>query len=150
MAHDHGLERGDPMTTLQATTGPTWAQHLTAVDTAIIALGIVGTAVGVFLARRQLVEAKEFRHSSCAVDLARRWDDNALISVGQSLEDVPPEHFEVIYQSSTDRTPLTFANGGFSRSLLRALWTSPFGSCCRGSCVDARRGCAGWHGAQRR
>ncbi len=85
---------------LQATTGPNWAEQVTAVGTAIIALSIVGTAVGAFLARRQLVEAKKLRHISLAIDLARRWDDDALISVRRSLKDVSAERFKEIYQAS--------------------------------------------------
>lgn len=81
---------------LQATTGPNWAEQVTAVGTAIIALSIFGTAVGAFLARRQLVEAKKLRHISLAIDLARRWDDDALISVRRSLKDASAERFKEI------------------------------------------------------
>jgi hypothetical protein len=62
-----------------------WTQSVTAIATAVGALGLGAAAAGVFFASRSLRENALSRHAQIALDLGKRWDDDPLASVRQLL-----------------------------------------------------------------
>lgn len=56
-------------------TAPNWTDKLSAISTAVAALGFVGTAVGVWFAWDLLKETRRDRHIQVLSDFGRRWDE---------------------------------------------------------------------------
>jgi hypothetical protein len=94
--------------------GPNWAEIVTAVGSALAGLGVLGVLIGARSARdqlkatltqiditaRQIEEAEKVRHISLAIEMARRWDDDALIAVRRSLEGLNAVDFEKKYKAA--------------------------------------------------
>jgi hypothetical protein len=88
--------------------GPNWAEKLTAVATVVAALGVVAAIIGAWIARRslrvtleqvrvaaeQLHEAEKLRHISLVIEMARRWDDDAMLSVRLEIGQMPNDQFK--------------------------------------------------------
>jgi hypothetical protein len=80
--------------------GPGWTEIVTAVASAVTALGVGAAVVGVFLAKGQVREAKEQvrqtkeqvgesvrgRLAEIAIDMSRRWDEDAMLAARQMLK----------------------------------------------------------------
>jgi len=62
---------------------PNWAEQVTAVATAVGALGLLGAIGAAVLAGRQVKEARKLRESQIAGDFLRRWDEEALVESRQ-------------------------------------------------------------------
>ncbi len=60
-------------------TDPNWAEQVTAVATAVGAVGLVSTLGLVVFGARQVREARETRQAEMAADFLRRWDEDALV-----------------------------------------------------------------------
>jgi hypothetical protein len=58
---------------------PNWAEQVTAVATAVGAVGLVSTLGLVVFGARQVREARETRQAQMAADFLRRWDEDALV-----------------------------------------------------------------------
>jgi len=65
--------------------GPGWTQIVTAIATAVAALGLGAAARGVFLARQSLQEEVKTRHAQIALDLGSRWDSKETGKVKQLI-----------------------------------------------------------------
>jgi hypothetical protein len=60
-------------------TMPNWAEQLTAISTAVLALGALGAVVAARLAWHQLREARIGRQAVVATELFRRWSDDPMV-----------------------------------------------------------------------
>ena len=64
---------------LMATAGPNWAEQVTAIATAIGAIGLLGAIGAAVFASQQVGEARRSRQASLAAEFFRRWDEDALV-----------------------------------------------------------------------
>jgi hypothetical protein len=62
-----------------ATVDPNWAEIVTAVSTAVGAVGLLSTIGAALFAARQVRESEKSRHSTMAADFLRRWDEPDLV-----------------------------------------------------------------------
>jgi hypothetical protein len=58
---------------------PNWAEQVTAVATAVGAIGLLSTIGLAIAAGRQVREARHARQSQIAADFVRRWDEDGLV-----------------------------------------------------------------------
>ena len=58
---------------------PNWAETVTAIATAIGALGLLGAIVAAFLAAQQVRETRRSRHTQIAGEFLRRWSEPDLV-----------------------------------------------------------------------
>src|SRR3954451_24311765 len=57
---------------------PNWAEQLTAIGTAVLALSVLGAGVAAIFAGQQVREARRSRQAQTAVEVFRRWNEDAL------------------------------------------------------------------------
>src|SRR5579864_3986182 len=62
-----------------ASPGPDWAEQVTAIATAVGAIGLLGAIGAAVFASQQVVEARRNRQAALAAEFFRRWDEDALI-----------------------------------------------------------------------
>jgi hypothetical protein len=62
-----------------ATPGPNWAEQVTAIATAVGAIGLLGAIGAAVFASQQVGEARRSRQATLAAEFFRRWDDDALV-----------------------------------------------------------------------
>jgi hypothetical protein len=62
-----------------AATGPNWAEQVTAIATAVGAIGLLGAITAGVFAGQQVVEARRSRQAVLAAEFFRRWDEDALV-----------------------------------------------------------------------
>ncbi len=67
-------------------TDPNWAEQLTAVATAIGALGLLGGIGAAIFAGRQVSEARKSRDALMAAEFFRRWNEDALVETRRLVE----------------------------------------------------------------
>jgi hypothetical protein len=60
-------------------SAPNWAEQVTAIATAIGAIGLVSAIGATIFAARQVREAQQSRQAQMAADFLRRWDEDALV-----------------------------------------------------------------------
>lgn len=58
---------------------PNWAEQVTAISTAVGAIGLLSTVGLAIAAARQVREARHARQSQIAADFVRRWDEDELV-----------------------------------------------------------------------
>ena len=58
---------------------PNWAEQVTAIATAVSALGLLSAIGAVVFAARQAREARAGRQAATAVDFIRRWNEDSLV-----------------------------------------------------------------------
>ena len=58
---------------------PNWAEQVTAVATAVGALGLLGAIAAALFAGQQVREERRTRQAHMAADFFRRWDEDALV-----------------------------------------------------------------------
>jgi hypothetical protein len=58
---------------------PNWAEQVTAIATAVGAIGLLSAIGATVFAARQVREAQHSRHAQTAVDFLRRWDEHDLV-----------------------------------------------------------------------
>ncbi len=61
------------------TSDPNWAEIVTAVATAVGAIGLLSAIGAALFAARQVREAERGRHASMAAEFVRRWDEADLV-----------------------------------------------------------------------
>jgi hypothetical protein len=59
-------------------TAPNWAEQVTAIGTAVLALSVLGAGVAALFAGQQVREARRSRQAQTAVEVFRRWNEEAL------------------------------------------------------------------------
>ena len=57
---------------------PSWTDIVTAISSAVAALGLVAATIGAWLVYRQVRETRHDRHVQVLSDFGRRWDDDHL------------------------------------------------------------------------
>jgi hypothetical protein len=62
-----------------ATADPNWAEIVTAVSTAVGAIGLLSAVFAALFAARQVRESERSRQSAMAADFLRRWDEADLV-----------------------------------------------------------------------
>jgi hypothetical protein len=62
-----------------ATSDPNWAEIVTAVSTAVGAIGLLSAVFAALFAARQVRESEKSRQSAMAADFLRRWDEADLV-----------------------------------------------------------------------
>ena len=62
-----------------ASPGPNWAEQVTAIATAVGAIGLLGAIGAAVFASQQVVEARRNRQAALAAEFFRRWDDADLV-----------------------------------------------------------------------
>jgi len=60
-------------------SAPNWAEQVTAIATAVGAVGLVSAIGATVFAARQVREAQQSRQAQTATDFLRRWDEDALV-----------------------------------------------------------------------
>lgn len=58
---------------------PNWAEQLTAISTAVLAVGALGAGVAAVFAGQQVREARRSRQAHTAADFFRRWNEEPLV-----------------------------------------------------------------------
>jgi hypothetical protein len=66
-------------------SAPNWAEQLTAISTAVGAVGLLGAIVAAVYAGQQVREARISREAQMAAEFFRRWSDDALVESRQLL-----------------------------------------------------------------
>ena len=62
-----------------AAASPNWAEILTAVSTAVGAVGLLSAISAALFAARQLRESERSRHAAMAAEFLRRWNEDQLV-----------------------------------------------------------------------
>jgi len=57
---------------------PNWAEQLTAIATAVLAVGVLGAGVAAVFAGQQVREARQNRQAQMAAEFFRRWNEEGL------------------------------------------------------------------------
>jgi hypothetical protein len=78
---------------------PNWAEQVTAIATAVGALGLLGAIGAAVVAGRQVKEARKARESQMAGDFLRRWDEDPLVEARKLVSQFEtPEALSVALQ----------------------------------------------------
>ena len=62
-----------------AAAGPNWAEQLTAIATAVLAVSIFGVGIAAVFAGQQVREARRSRQAQMAAEFFRRWNEESLV-----------------------------------------------------------------------
>lgn len=79
-------------------TGPNWAEIVTAIGTAVVALGLLGAAI-------QVRESRRSRYASIAVDIAKTWGKADLTEARGILAGITAENLSVEFERLRSETP---------------------------------------------
>ena len=60
-------------------SAPNWAEQLTAIATAVLAVGVLGAGVAAIFAGQQVRESRRSRQAQMAAEFFRRWNDDGLV-----------------------------------------------------------------------
>jgi hypothetical protein len=60
-------------------SAPNWAEQLTAIATAVLAVGVLGAGVAALFAGQQVRESRRGREAQMAAEFFRRWDEDGLV-----------------------------------------------------------------------
>lgn len=71
------------------TPPPNWAEQVTAIATAVLALSVIGAVAAAFFGAQQVREARRSREATMAAELFRRWNDDAMIEARQLVARYP-------------------------------------------------------------
>ena len=78
---------------------PNWAEIVTAVATAVGALGLLSTIGAVIFAAQQVREARHSRQAGTAADFLRRWDEHDLVEARRLISDFDsPQALSVAFE----------------------------------------------------
>jgi hypothetical protein len=77
---------------------PNWAEVVTAIGTAVVALGVIAATVGAFMAKRAVDEDSKGRHAQIAMDLGRRWDSPETASIKQLTKKWDPLELRLYWE----------------------------------------------------
>jgi hypothetical protein len=67
--------------------GPNWAEQVTAIATAVGALGLLGAIGAALFAGQQVREERKTRQAHMAADFFRRWDEDALVETRRLVDE---------------------------------------------------------------
>jgi hypothetical protein len=82
-----------------ATSGPNWAEQVTAIATVVLALGAFGAAAAAIFAARQVRETRQTRQAQMAAEFFRRWNEDALVETRRLVASfATPEDLESAFQ----------------------------------------------------
>src|ERR1700757_4259267 len=80
-------------------TAPNWAEQLTAIATAVGAVGLLGAIVAALFAGQQVREARKGREAQMAAEFFRRWSDQPLEQTRRLVEKYPtPEELSAAFR----------------------------------------------------
>ncbi|HEY2637877.1 MAG TPA: hypothetical protein VGI54_10835 [Solirubrobacteraceae bacterium] len=80
--------------------GPNWAEQVTAIATAVLALGVIGAAAAAVLGAQQVREARRSRQAQMAAEFFRRWNEDPLVEARQlAARFATPEELAAAFQS---------------------------------------------------
>jgi hypothetical protein len=88
-----------------AQVGPTWADILVAVSTAVTLLVVV---VAAFVAARQLKDAAQTRHAQVMLELSRRWDESPLLESRKTWSQKTPDEIQGVMLDAMERSKSGF------------------------------------------
>jgi hypothetical protein len=71
---------------------PNWAEQVTAIATAVSALGLLSAIGAVVFAARQAREARTGRQAATAVEFIRRWDEDPLVEARRLIAQFQTPH----------------------------------------------------------
>jgi hypothetical protein len=78
---------------------PNWAEAVTAVATAVLALGVVGAVAAAVLGAQQVRETRRSRQVLVAAEFLRRWNEDALVEARRLIASyASPEELAVAVQ----------------------------------------------------
>ena len=78
---------------------PNWAEIVTAVATAVGAVGLLGAIVAAVFAAQQVGEARRSRHADMAAEFLRRWNEADLVETRQLVARFrTPEELSAAFQ----------------------------------------------------
>ncbi len=81
-------------------SAPNWAEQLTAIATAVGAIGLLGAIIAAVYAGQQVREARKGREAQMAAEFFRRWNDDALVEARRLLTRFEtPEELKVAFQA---------------------------------------------------
>jgi len=66
---------------------PNWAEQLTAIATAVLAVGALGAGVAAVFAGQQVREARRGRQAQAAIEFFRRWNEDSLTQARRLIAD---------------------------------------------------------------
>ncbi len=80
-------------------SGPNWAEQVTAIATAVGALGLLGAIGAALFAGQQVREERRTRQAHMAADFFRRWDEDALVETRRLVAQFgDPEDLKAAFQ----------------------------------------------------
>jgi hypothetical protein len=80
-------------------TDPNWAEIVTAIATAVGAVGLLFAIVAAFFAAQQVREARRSRHADMAAEFLRRWNDADLVETRRlAAQFRTPEELRAAFQ----------------------------------------------------
>ena len=118
---------------------PNWAEKLTAIATAVGAIGLLSTLGAAVFAGRQVREARLGRQAEVAADFFRRWSDDAMVQTRQLVARYPTKEalhdaFVQFVQANADEAYVMYReldyfeqlgaleeHGGFAFEMIEAL-----------------------------
>jgi len=71
------------------TSAPNWAEQMTAIATAVGAVGLLGAIIAAVFAGQQVREARKGREAQMAAEFFRRWSDEPLAEARRLLDKYP-------------------------------------------------------------
>ena len=78
---------------------PNWAEQLTAIATAIGAIGLSGAIIAAVYAGQQVRETRRGRQAQVAAEFIRRWNDDALVDARRLIDRFQtPEELSAAFQ----------------------------------------------------
>jgi hypothetical protein len=67
-------------------TDPNWAEELTAIATAVLALSVFGAVAAAVFAAQQVREARQTRQAQMAAEFFRRWNEDPLVEARRLID----------------------------------------------------------------
>ncbi len=125
--------------------GPNWAEICTAIGSILASLGVGAVLIGalaeknalratleqVKLAAKQVEEAEKVRTVSLAVEMARRWDDDAIVKARREMKPLDAAAFRRAYEPARDKNTEQYFEW-----LKLANYFEDFGALVEMNCLD--------------
>jgi hypothetical protein len=67
-------------------TAPNWAEQVTAIATAVLALSVFGAVAAAVFGAQQVWEARRTRQAEMAAEFFRRWNENSLVEARRMID----------------------------------------------------------------
>jgi hypothetical protein len=69
-------------------TTPNWAEEVTAIATAVLALGVFGAVAAAVFGAQQVREERRTRQAQMAAEFFRRWNEDSLVEARRLISDL--------------------------------------------------------------